>query len=167
METDGVSAGSRMNDDQAGLVIFILALLLLTSSVCQANSSCGRDISEEMFRAEIVVLARVKKVSGDGEMVIRISKVIKDGEEREMIKPKKKLIVRQPLGLCRRSQVRSKKKYIFVFSAGKSNWELVLRPLRPSKRIKKITQNLFCASCGRGPIIKSVSESRGVKIYRY
>ena len=146
------------------MIIFILAL---TSSLGHAATSCGRDVSEEMFRAEIVVLARVKAVSPDGEMTLRVSKVIKAGHEREIIKPKKKLIVRQPLGLCRRSQVRPKKKYIFVFSAGKSNWELVLRPLRPSKRIKKITQNLFCASCGRGPIIKSVSESRGVKIYRY
>ena len=120
-----------------------------------------------MFKAEAVVLARVKNVSSDGEMIVRISKVIKAGQGREMIKPKRKLIVRQPPGLCRKSQVRPKKKYIFVFSVGKSGWELVLRPLRPSKRIKKITQNLFCASCGRGPIIKSVSESRGVKIYRY
>ena len=150
-------------------IIFILALLTssLSSLSSHADSSCGKDISEEMFRAELVVLARVKKVSSEAEMMIRISKVIKNGQDREIIKPKKKLSVRQPLGLCRRSQVRPKKKYIFVFSAGKSGWELALRPLRPSKRVKKITQSLFCASCGKAPLIKPVSESRAVKIYRW
>ena len=146
------------------LIIFVLAL---TSNLCQAATSCGRDVSEEMFKAELVVLARVKEVSPDGEMVVRVSKVIKAGQEGEIIKPKKKLIVRQPRGLCKRSQVKPKRKYIFVLSAGKSGWELLLRPLRPSKRIKKITQNLFCSGCGNAPLIKSVSESRGVKIYRY
>ena len=144
----------------------IILLLTLVLRVCDAASSCGRDISEEMFRADLVVLARLKKATSDGEMTVRVSKVIKAGRDREIIKPKKKLIVRQPLGLCQRSQVKPNKKYIFVFSAGTSGWELVLRPQRPSRRIKKITQNLFCASCGTAPVIKSVSESRGVKIYR-
>ena len=145
-------------------LILLLLTLALVLRLCDAARSCGRDISEEMFRADLVVLARLKKATSDGEMTVRVSKVIKTGPE--IIKPKKKLIVRQPLGLCQRSQVKPNKKYIFVFSAGTSGWELVLRPQRPSRRIKKITQNLFCASCGTAPVIKSVSESRGVKIYR-
>ena len=149
---------------RATLTIFLLALIC---NFCQAATSCGRDISEEMFKAELVVLARIKKVSSEGEMIVRVSKVIKAGYEGGIIKPKKKLIVRQPRGLCKRSQVKPKRKYIFVLSAGNSGWELVLRPLRPSKRIKKMTQNMFCAGCGAAPLIKSVSESRGVKIYRY
>ena len=143
----------------------IIMSIILNSLVSHSRNSCWKDISEEMFKAEVVVLAKVKNVSSDSEIQIRISKVIKDREERQIIKPKKKMIVTQRLGACRH-QIKPNKKYIFVLSSTDSGWEVLVRPLRPSRKIKKISQNLFCERCGEGPIIRSVAEDKGVKLYR-
>ena len=70
-----------------------IILLLLQVLACYSDKLCRKDISDEMFKADLVVLARVKNVSSDAEIQIRISKVIKENQEGQVIEPKKKILV--------------------------------------------------------------------------
>ena len=143
-----------------------IILFLLQVLACYSDKLCRKDISDEMFKADLVVLARVKNVSSDAEIQIRISKVIKENQEGQVIEPKKKILVTLGLGESCRPQLRPRAKYIFVLSGTGSGWEVQVRPLRPSKKVKRMTQNLFCPGCGAGPRMREVTEERGVKLYR-
>ena len=147
--------------------LWIIFLLISNSLIVSYSKNfCQKDISEEMFKAELVVLAKVKNVSSDAEILIRISKVIKDTEGSQIMKPKKKITVRPGEGSCTADNLKQGRKYIFALSVTPSGWQLRVRPLRSSKRVKRISQNLFCQRCGAGPVIKQVSGDRGVKMFR-
>ena len=148
----------------ASLVLLVINL----TSVCSyaRDSFCSQDISEAMFRAGTVVLAKVKSVkkSSSGTMLsIRISKVIKSDLSIQ-IKPKKKLLVQHKFPLCR--PVKVSRKYIFSLSSSPGGWKADCRPYSTSKKVRRVMQHLFCPQCGRGPAIKQVSTKMNVKMNR-
>ena len=124
---------------------------------------CAQDMSEVMFKAHTVVLAKVKsiKTKGSGSLLdIRISKVIKSDPDNP-VQTKIKLKVHHKHKFCK--PVKVKRKYIFslLYSGGK--WQVECRPVTASKKIKKMMQHLFCEQCGKGPTVRAISN---VKINR-
>ena len=127
---------------------------------------CSQDLSETMFLASTVVLAKVKTIKTRGAVSlldIRISKVIKT-DPGYPIKKKKKLKVHHSAKFCK--PIKVKKKYIFSLSYTGGYWSTECRPVTASKKIKKMMQNLFCTKCGKGPTVKAISNTATVKINR-
>ena len=127
---------------------------------------CSQDLSEAMFMASTVVLAKVKSVKTRGSEIlldIRISKVIK-ADANFPVKKKKKLKVHHKAKFCK--PIKVKKKYIFSLHYTAGYWNVECRPVTASKKIKKMMQNLFCTKCGKGPTVKAIKNTSTVKINR-
>ena len=143
-------------------------LLTTLSQVLSLNqtSYCSQDLSEAMFRASTVVLAKVKRIksSSSGHVLdIRISKVIKS-DPSHPLKPKKKLRVQHQHQFCKPVKVR--RKYIFLLDQSGEAWRVGCRPVTASKKIRRMMQHLFCDQCGRGPAVKAIGSTMNVKINR-
>ena len=149
--------------NNTALVLLVINLTTVFSSA--SDSFCSQDISEAMFKAGTVVLAKVKsvKISSSGTVLnIRISKVIKS--DLSKVKPKKKLQVQHKVPLCR--PVKVGRKYIFSLSNTPGGWMADCRPFPTSKKVRRVMQHLFCPQCGKGPAIKEVASKMNVKMNR-
>ena len=148
-------------------VTYILLVSTVTHVISLNQSSyCAQDMSEAMFQASTVVLAKVKTIkrtSSGMDLNIRISKVIKS-DLGNPVKPKMKLKVHHKHQFCK--PVKVKRKYIFSLQYSVGKWHVECRPVTASKKIKRMMQHLFCEQCGKGPSVKEISNKNNVKINR-
>ena len=137
----------------------------------QPDQSCDADISEVLYRSELVLLARLKQLHRTPatlKYLVSVSKVFKDVNNR--LRPKQKLTVVQTPTLCNNSSaqdIQENQKYIFSLSTVNKVLTLQASPQNASKKLKRILKNLLCEGCGHGPIIKPPRRSVGVEMYRY
>ena len=149
------------------IVICFISIYIEHVWVLNQTEFCAQDMSEVMFQASTLVLAKVKRIRTKHSvslLEIRISKVIKSNPEYP-IKQRKKVNVLHEHKFCK--PIKAKRKYVFSLSYKDSKWHLECRPVTASKKIKKIMQNLFCAQCGKGPTVRAISSTMNVKIHRY
>ena len=153
---------------QSVLVFTVLSMSVIAGK--GQGQSCEADISEVMYRSELVLLARLKQVhlaAGTLKYHVSVSKVFKDVSNQ--LRPKQKLTVVQTPTLCNNSSaqdVQENKKYIFSLSTVNKVLTLQASPQNASKKLKKILKKLLCEGCGHGPIIKPPRRSVGVEMYR-
>ena len=153
---------------QSVLVFTVLSMCAIAGQ--GQGQSCEADISEVMYRSELVLLARLKQVHLAADTLkyhVSVSKVFKDVSNR--LRPKQKLTVVQIPTLCNNSSaqdVQENKKYIFSLSTVNKALTLQASPQNASKKLKRILKNLLCEGCGHGPIIKPPRRSVGVEMYR-
>ena len=151
-------------------VLVITVLSMSASALAGQGQSCEADISEVMYRSELVLLARLKQVHRATDTLkyhVSVSKVFKDVSNQ--LRPKQKLTVVQIPTLCNNSSaqdVQENKKYIFSLSTVNKVLTLQASPQNASKKLKRILKNLLCEGCGHGPIIKPPRRSVGVEMYR-
>ena len=155
--------------------VLVFAVLSMSVSALagqeQLEQSCDADISEVLYRSELVLLARLKQLHRTPatlKYLVSVSKVFKDVNNR--LRPKQKLTVVQTPTLCNNSSaqdVQENKKYIFSLSTVNKVLTLQASPQNASKKLKRILKNLLCEGCGHGPIIKPPRRSVGVEMYRY
>ena len=153
---------------QSVLVFTVLSMSVIAGK--GQGQSCEADISEVMYRSELVLLARLKKVhqaAGTLKYHVSVSKVFKDVSNQ--LRPKQKLTVVQTPTLCNNSSaqdVQENKKYIFSLSTVNKVLTLQSPPQNASRKLKRILKKLLCEGCGHGPIIKPPRRSVGVEMYR-
>ena len=153
---------------QSVLVFTVLSMSVIAGK--GQGQSCEADISEVMYRSELVLLARLKQVhlaAGTLKYHVSVSKVFKDVSNQ--LRPKQKLTVVQTPTLCNNSSaqdVQENKKYIFSLSTVNKVLTLQAPPQNASKKLKRILKKLLCDGCGHGPIIKPPRRSVGVEMYR-
>ena len=127
---------------------------------------CAQDMSETLYLANTVVLAKVKSIKSkdSGSLLeIRVSKVIKS-DPGYPVNRKKKLKVHHKVKFCK--PVKVKRKYIFSLAFKGGKWYVECRPVTASKKVKKMMQNLFCEQCGKGPTVRAISDTMNVKLHR-
>ena len=151
------------------ITVFYFTIIYSLHVLCadlNQTEFCSKDLSEAMFLASTVVLAKVKtmKTRGAGSLLdIRISKVIKT-DLSYPVKKKKKLKIHHRNKFCK--PIKVNKKYIFSMSYTGGYWSVECQPVAASKKIKNMVQNLFCTKCGKGPTVKAISNTATVKINR-
>ena len=150
------------------LMVILVIPLICTITSSKRNNYCKQDLSEAMFKSDLVILAKVKDIAAKSDetvLTVRLSKVIKVRDKTSM-KGLKKVKIYHPNKLCRK--IKEKRKYIFCLSLSKEGrWQADCSPTSASKKVKRIMQHLFCEQCGKGPTLKSVPDVMNVKINRW
>ena len=132
-----------------------------------SNLSCEvQDLSEAMFIGDIIVKAKLKKIEqvviGDDDYTkfkLSVSKIYKNNTSANL---PKRLFVESCV-----KNLEVNKKYIFILrSFSNIVYEVISRPIKPSKKVSRIIRNIICDKCGQGPKIKPLPNHLSVKIYR-
>ena len=147
------------------ILLSLFSSLMLSKGI--SNLSCEvQDFSEAMFIGDIIVKAKLKKIEqvviGDDEYTkfkLSVSKIYKNNTSANL---PKRLFVESCV-----KNLEVNKKYIFILrSFSNIVYEVISRPIKPSKKVSRIIRNIICDECGQGPKIKPLPNHLSVKIYR-
>ena len=149
-------------------ILFAVALVIL--AIChevRSESKCDGDLSEALYQADAILLARIKKVTRQKSIVkykISVSKVLKDANQE--FQKRQRLVITQEIDPCESfAKVNSKRLLVVKIIEGKAT--LNISPQKPARKIQKLIKNLVCKGCDTGPVLHQLTKEISVKIYRW
>jgi len=150
-----------------------------TNSTASGSHFCDRDRGEILFKAQAVILARVKSLTAKDrstEVMVKVAQVWKE-REQGLILPKEQLLLKFEPTVCRR--LKKGKKYVFSLDPQRAGdvhsgeliektsngevWKPSGPPMSHSSRVKQIRAGLLCANCNPAPVLRQTKPKIAVK----
>ena len=148
-------------------LIAVALVILATCCGVKNESKCDGDLSEALFEADAILLARVKRVTKSKKIVkykISVSKIFKDVDQA--FQKRQRLSIVQDTNSCE-SYAKANTKRLLVLKKINGKVTLIISPQRPGRNIQKLIKNLVCKGCDKGPVIHPLAKEISVKIYRW